>query len=71
MVWEGLYNKRLERILPEWEGPLISLYLVTPASSARPTRVTALLDYLVKAFEHSPWAAPCAGLPPEAASSTV
>lgn len=58
MVWEGLGSGRLERILPEWEGPLISLYLVTPASSVRPTRVTALLDYLVKAFEHSPWAAP-------------
>lgn len=56
MVWDGLHSGRLEQILPAWGGPLISLYLVTPASAMRPTRVTALLDYLVKAFEHPPWA---------------
>ena len=56
MVWEGLRTGRIERLLPGWEGPVITLYLVTPASTVRPARLTALLDYLVKAFEHPPWA---------------
>lgn len=56
MVWDGLHDGRLEQILPAWEGPVITLYLVTPASPIRSTRVSVLLDYLVKAFEHPPWA---------------
>lgn len=63
MIWDGLRRGRLERILPDWEGPLITLYLVTPASPVRPTRVTALLDYLSKAFERPPWAQ--AAIPPD------
>jgi len=56
MVWDGLRTGRIKRLLPEWEGPVITLYLVTPASVIRPARLTALLNYLVKAFEHPPWA---------------
>ncbi|NSL92401.1 LysR family transcriptional regulator [Acetobacter syzygii] len=56
MVWDGLRDGRLERILPQWSAASITLYLVTPASSLRPMRVTALLDYLAKAFERPPWA---------------
>ncbi|KAA8425973.1 LysR substrate-binding domain-containing protein, partial [Acetobacter pomorum] len=55
MVSDGLQEARLERILPEWEGPVISLYLITPPSPMRPNRVKALIDYLIKAFEHPPW----------------
>lgn len=56
MIWDGLQGGRLERILPAWEGPVVSLYLITPPNPIRPNRVKVLLDYLVKAFEHPPWA---------------
>lgn len=56
MVWDGLHDGRLVQILPSWEGPVITLYLVTPSSPIRSTRVSVLLEYLVKAFEHPPWA---------------
>ncbi|MFT9253781.1 LysR family transcriptional regulator [Acetobacter okinawensis] len=62
MVWDGLRNGRLECFLPQWRAATITLYLVTPASPLRPMRVTALLDYLEKAFANPPWAS-CAGEP--------
>ncbi|WP_281649892.1 LysR family transcriptional regulator [Novacetimonas hansenii] len=55
MVGEGLASNRFERILPDWEAPAIALYLVTPSSSLRPVRVTALLDYLVECFGQTGW----------------
>ncbi|MFT9256540.1 MAG: LysR family transcriptional regulator [Acetobacter sp.] len=55
MVSAGLRSGLLEQILPQWEAPPVALYIVTPASSLRPVRVSAFLDYLVKAFEHPPW----------------
>lgn len=56
MVRTDLNNGRLQQILPEWEGALIGVYLLTPPSSTRPPRVTALLEYLIQAFERPPWA---------------
>lgn len=55
MVGEGLASGRFERVLPDWDVPSIALYLVTPSSSLRPVRVTALLDYLVECFGQSGW----------------
>ncbi|WP_406238128.1 LysR substrate-binding domain-containing protein [Acetobacter orientalis] len=55
MVRTDLNNGRLQQILPEWEGALIDVYLLTPPSSIRPPRVTALLEYLMQAFERPPW----------------
>lgn len=56
MVRTDLNNGHLQQILPEWEGALIGVYLLTPPSSIRPPRVTALLEYLMQAFEWPPWA---------------
>ena len=56
MVWDGLKSGRLVQALPQWEAPAVALYIVTSPSPLRPVRVTALLDYLVRAFAHSPWA---------------
>ncbi|BBC78775.1 LysR family transcriptional regulator [Acetobacter orientalis] len=56
MVRTDLNNGHLQQILPEWEGALIGVYLLTPPSSIRPSRVTALLEYLMQAFERPPWA---------------
>ncbi|MCP1215746.1 LysR family transcriptional regulator [Acetobacter orientalis] len=56
MVRTDLNNGRLQQILPEWEGALIGVYLLTPPSSIRPPRVTALLEHLMQAFERPPWA---------------
>ena len=58
MVRDGLCSGRLEQLLPHWSAPSIALYLVTPSSPLRPVRVTAFLDYLVKAFEEPPWSRP-------------
>lgn len=55
MVGEGLASGQFERVLPDWEAPAIALYLVTPSSSLRPVRVTALLDYLVECFGQAEW----------------
>ncbi|GAN86596.1 LysR family transcriptional regulator [Komagataeibacter intermedius] len=56
MVWDGLKSGRFVRVLPQWEAPPVALYLVTPASTLRPMRVTAFIDYLAGAFVHPPWA---------------
>ncbi|MFT8418331.1 MAG: LysR family transcriptional regulator [Acetobacter sp.] len=56
MVWDALRDGRLDCLLPQWQAAAITLSLVTPASPLRPMRVTALLDYLEKAFANPPWA---------------
>jgi len=55
MVWEGLKSVRITRLLPQWEAAPVALYLVTPASTLRPIRVTTFIDYLTRAFGHAPW----------------
>ena len=43
-------EENLEKLLPNWSLPPIALHLVTPPGSLRPTRVTALIDFLVERF---------------------
>lgn len=45
---------KLEKLLPEWSAPPIALHLVTPPGGLRPTRVTALIDFLVQRFGGTP-----------------
>ncbi len=45
-----LESGALVRLLPDWSPPPIGLHIVTPASGPRPTRVTALLDFLAERF---------------------
>ncbi|MEN3167914.1 LysR family transcriptional regulator [Gluconobacter sp. OJB] len=56
MVWDGMQDGRFEQILPDWDAASIALYLVTSSSTLRPFRVNALMDHLISAFEHPPWA---------------
>ncbi|KAB8122383.1 LysR family transcriptional regulator [Komagataeibacter medellinensis] len=55
MVWKGLQAGRIIRLLPQWEADPVALYLVTPASTLRPMRVTTFIDYLAGAFARPPW----------------
>jgi DNA-binding transcriptional LysR family regulator len=56
MIHEDLAAGRLERVLPDWSAPPISLHLVTPPGEPRPARVVALIDYLARALVAAPWA---------------
>jgi len=40
----------LEKLLPDWSLPPIALHPVTSPGSLRPTRVTALIDFLTERF---------------------
>jgi DNA-binding transcriptional LysR family regulator len=46
MIGDAVEAGRLERVLPEWSLPSVALHVVTPPSSHRPSKVTALLDFL-------------------------
>lgn len=48
MIREDLRNGTLVRILPGWGLRAAGLYLVTPTSGPRPSRVTAVLDVLAR-----------------------
>ncbi|AQS83865.1 MAG: LysR substrate-binding domain-containing protein [Acetobacter aceti] len=56
MIWQGLREGRFILLLPEWNVFPIGIYLVTPPSTRRPLRVTAVMDYLTHAFTTMPWA---------------
>jgi DNA-binding transcriptional LysR family regulator len=50
---EALAEGRLQKVLEGWSMPEIALYLITPASGQRPSRVTVLMDFLVERFSRS------------------
>ena len=54
-VWEELQKGSLEEILPDWQREAISLYLVTPPGTERPSRVRLLIDYLAESLAHPRW----------------
>ncbi|MET0366980.1 MAG: LysR substrate-binding domain-containing protein, partial [Methylobacterium sp.] len=56
MIHEEQAAPRVERVLPDWSAPPISLHLVTPPGEPRPARVVALIDYLARALVAAPWA---------------
>lgn len=55
-VWDELQRGSLEEILPDWGREPISLYLVTPPGTERPSRVRLLIDYLAEHLAHPRWA---------------
>jgi DNA-binding transcriptional LysR family regulator len=56
MIWDDLEAGRLERLLPDWSPPPISLHLVMPPGEPRPTRVTTLATFLGARLARAPWA---------------
>ncbi len=55
LAWDDLSAGRLEHALPEWEGPDLALYLVTPPGTTRPARVVALMDFMTDRIRKAEW----------------
>lgn len=55
-VWRELEEGRLVEILPGWDMPPLNLYLVTPPSALRPSRVKVLVDFLAERLVGLGWA---------------
>ena len=60
VVWRDLQEGSLEAVMMDWSGPPIALNIVTPPGGPRPSKVTVLIEFLVRRFsEHAaPWAKP-------------
>ena len=56
LVWDDVRTGQLEVALPDWRGPSLGLYLVTPPSTIRPARVEALMGFLHERITKSDWA---------------
>ncbi|MCJ2013869.1 LysR family transcriptional regulator [Methylobacterium sp. J-076] len=55
MIHGDLAAGRLERVLPDWSAPPVSLHLVTPPGEPRPARVTALIEHLARTLAAAAW----------------
>jgi DNA-binding transcriptional LysR family regulator len=60
VVWRDLKAGRLEAVMSEWSAPAIALNIVLPPGGPRPSKVTALVEFLVRRFSEraAPWAHP-------------
>jgi DNA-binding transcriptional LysR family regulator len=60
VVWRDLQEGSLEAVMTHWSAPPIALNIVTPPGGPRPSKVTVLIEFLVRRFsEHAaPWAKP-------------
>ena len=59
IAWEDLQSGALERVLPDWAAPPLAVNILTPSGGTRPSRVSALIAFLVRNFAEDvvPWAA--------------
>jgi DNA-binding transcriptional LysR family regulator len=55
LVWRELRAGDLVELLPGWTSELLALYAVMPPGTARPTRVSAFIDFCVEKFAGAPW----------------
>ena len=57
VVWRDLRAGRLEAVMGEWSAPPIALNIVMPPGGPRPSKVTALIEFLVRRFSEraAPW----------------
>lgn len=55
VVGEDLKAGRLVRVLPEWEGAESWIWAVYPRTRFLPLKVRAFIDFLVVAFDKTPW----------------
>jgi DNA-binding transcriptional LysR family regulator len=56
LAWDDVQADRLEIALPDWRGPELALWLVTPPGGARPARVEALIGFLTDRIRRADWA---------------
>lgn len=54
-VWKQLEEGSLEQVLPDWGMTPISLFLVTPPGTLRPSRVKVLIDFLAERLAIPLW----------------
>ena len=55
---DALRDGRLEHVLPQWRGTLLTLYAAMPTRQHVPARTRAFVDFLVETFGgklHDPW----------------
>lgn len=55
---QALRDGRLQRVLPQWRGTMLTLYAAMPTRKQVPARTRAFLDFLVATFggkEEDPW----------------
>lgn len=57
-VRRELASGQLEEVLPEWSVPPVSLYLVMPPGTLRPSRVQVLIDFLASRLSNADWSLP-------------
>jgi DNA-binding transcriptional LysR family regulator len=57
VVWRDLRAGRLEAVMGEWSAPPIALNIVMPPGGRRPSKVTALIEFLIRRFSEraAPW----------------
>ena len=57
LAWEAVRDGRLIRVLEDWNAAPMTLNLVTPGGGPRATRISALLEFLVRRFKSgtAPW----------------
>jgi DNA-binding transcriptional LysR family regulator len=57
VVWEEIKSGALECVLQDWSAPPLNVNVLTPAGGPRASRVTALIEFLVRHFsaEAAPW----------------
>ena len=60
VVWRDLQEGSLEEVMMDWSAPLIALNIVTPPGGPRPSKVTVLIEFLLRRFSEraAPWAKP-------------
>jgi DNA-binding transcriptional LysR family regulator len=60
VVWRDLREGRLEAVMTDWSAPPIALNIVIPPGGPRPSKVTVLVEFLVRRFSEraAPWAQP-------------
>jgi DNA-binding transcriptional LysR family regulator len=58
VVWRDLGEGRLEAVMTDWSAPPIALNIVTPPGGPRPSKITVLIEFLVRRFSElaAPWA---------------
>ena len=55
LVFEALREKRLVRILPEWEADEFSVFAVYPHRKYLPLKVRSFIDFLAERFGPEPY----------------